>query len=60
MFVNKHEMKATDKQLETLRTSSKYKYDELMDKNNFGVAEELYTKADLDKEQRMYAKEYWK
>ena len=60
MYVNKHEIIASDKEMETLRTSSKYKYDELIAKNNFGVVEELYTKADLNKEQRMHAKEYWK
>ena len=28
IFANRHQLKATDKQLETLRTSSKYKFEE--------------------------------
>lgn len=53
-------MKATDKQLETLRTSSKYKYEEIMKKNEFGIIEEVLTKANIQKEQRPYVREFCK
>ena len=51
---------ATDKQLETLRTASKYKYQEIIVQNDFGIWEEIYSKTDLNKEQRIFIKEYCK
>lgn len=51
---------ANDKQLESLRTASKYKYEELMIKNGFGIVEECLTKADISKEQRPMVRNYCK
>lgn len=57
IFINKHELKANNKELETLRTSSKYKYEELMKERNFGIVEEVYTKTNITKEQRPHLKQ---
>lgn len=59
LFINKHQIKASDKQLETLRTSSKYKFDELMREHDFGIVEEILTKVDVQKHQRPIVKDYW-
>ena len=58
MFVNKHKLKASEKHLETLLTSSKYKYEQLMKQNGFGIAEEMYTKVQISKKQRPFLKPY--
>lgn len=58
IFANRHQLKATDKQLETLRTSSKYKFEELMKLNEFGIIEEMYTKVGITKNQRPFVQSF--
>jgi hypothetical protein len=57
LFINRYKLTATDKQLETLKTSSKYKYEELMVENKFGIVEEVFTKVNITKQQRKFLKQ---
>ncbi|CAI2363943.1 unnamed protein product [Moneuplotes crassus] len=58
IYCNKKDPIANDKQLDSLRVASKYKYEEMMADNGFGIVEECLTKANINKEQRPIIKNY--